>query len=226
MCIKENIAEIRKDIPDSVQLVCVSKFHPVEAIKEAYVAGELLYGESRPQEFVAKVKALETENSDIEWHFIGNLQTNKVKMVVPYASMIQSLSNDRLVEEIEKQAAKIGKLQKVLIELHVADEETKQGFTPDEAVSLFTEEYVNSHPHILFCGVMGMASLTDNEEQIRKEFRTIKSTFDKLKSTVFAANPDFKEISMGMSHDYKLAIAEGCTMVRVGSSIFGNRIYK
>lgn len=225
MSIKENIAEVRKNIPESVQLVCVSKFHPVEAIKEAYQAGERFFGENRPQEFASKAIELKNFATDIKWQFIGNLQTNKVKMVVPYADMIHSLSSDRLADEIEKQAAKIGKIQKVLIELHVADEETKQGFTPDEAFSLFTEEYVEAHPHLRFCGVMGMASLTDNEEKIRGEFRIIKSVFDTFKSTVFAGNPDFQEVSMGMSHDYKSAIAEGCTMVRIGTSIFGERNY-
>ena len=171
--IKENLNEIRKGIPEGVELACVSKFHPVEAIEEAYAAGERVFAESRPQEFVAKVEVLPT---DIEWHFIGNLQTNKVKMVVPHATLIHSMANERLFDEVEKCAAKINKVQDVLIELHVAQEESKSGFTPEEAIELLSDEFIALHPHVRICGVMGMASLTDDEAKIRAEFKAIKST--------------------------------------------------
>ena len=210
--IKENLNEIRKGIPEGVELACVSKFHPVEAIEEAYAAGERVFAESRPQEFVAKVEVLPT---DIEWHFIGNLQTNKVKMVVPHATLIHSMANDRLFD----------KVQDVLIELHVAQEESKSGFTPEEAIELLSDEFIALHPHIRICGVMGMASLTDDEAKIRAEFKAIKATFERLRDEVFDGCDYFCEVSMGMSGDYPIAIEEGATIVRIGSSIFGVRNY-
>lgn len=222
MCIKENLSEIRKGIPADVELACVSKFHPAEAIEEAYAAGERVFAESRPQELVAKVEVLP---SDIEWHFIGNLQTNKVKMVVPHATLIHSMANERLFDEVEKCAAKINKVQDVLIELHVAQEESKQGFTPEEAIEMLSDEFIALHPHIRICGVMGMASLTDDEAKIRSEFKAIKATFERLRDEVFDGCDYFCEISMGMSGDYPIAIEEGATIVRIGSSIFGNRNY-
>ena len=222
MGIKENLNEIRKGIPEGVELACVSKFHPVEAIEEAYATGERVFAESRPQEFVAKVEVLPT---DIEWHFIGNLQTNKVKMVVPHATLIHSMANERLFDEVEKCAAKINKVQDVLIELHVAQEESKSGFTPEEAIKLLSDEFIALHPHIRICGVMGMASLTDDEVKIRAEFKAIKTTFERLKDEVFDGCDYFCEVSMGMSGDYPIAIEEGATIVRIGSSIFGNRVY-
>lgn len=222
MSIASNLSEIRRGIPDGVKLVCVSKFHPAEAIEEAYAAGERCFAESRPQEFVPKAQALP---ADIEWHFIGNLQTNKVKMVVPYAALIHSVANERLFDEIERQAAKIDKVQDVLIELHVAQEETKQGFSPDEALALLTPDFLAAHPHIRVCGVMGMASLVDDNSQIDREFAAIRSAFEQLRSCVFAGSDYFKEVSMGMSHDYSLAIAQGSTMVRIGTAIFGRRNY-
>lgn len=222
MSIADNLTAIRKDIPEGVKLVCVSKFHPAEAIQGAYMAGERCFGESRPQEFVPKAEELP---QDIEWHFIGNLQTNKVKMVVPHAKLIHSVANERLIAEIERVAAREGKVQDVLIELHVACEESKQGFTPDEALGLLTPEFIEGHQHLRVCGVMGMASLVDDKEQICREFRIIRSTFERLKQTTFAQHAYFKEVSMGMSHDYRLAIAEGSTIVRIGTAIFGERVY-
>mgnify|MGYP003293697883 CR=1 FL=1 len=220
--IKENITAVRANIPDNVKLVCVSKFKPNDDIMEAYAVGERCFGENRPQEMEEKAKCLP---EDIQWHFIGNLQTNKVKIVVPYAQIIHSMSNTRLVEEIEKCAAKNNKVQDVLIELHVAGEETKQGFAPEEAIEIFTKEYVDSHPHIRICGVMGMATNTDDIETVRGDFKKIRNTFERLKDSVFANKEWFCEISMGMSGDYKIAIQEGATIVRVGSSIFGARDY-
>ena len=222
MSISNNLAVIRESIPESVKLVCVSKFHPAEAIEEAYQVGERCFAESRPQEFVPKAEALP---NDIEWHFIGNLQTNKVKMVVPHAALIHSVANERLFDEIERQAAKIDKVQDVLIELYVASEETKSGFSPDEAVALLTPDFLAAHSHIRIVGVMGMASNVNDESRIRSDFRAIYSTFDILRSGIFSLADYFKEISMGMSQDYQIAIEEGSTMVRVGTAIFGSRTY-
>ena len=163
--------------------------------------------------------------ADIQWHFIGNLQTNKVKYVVPIATLIHSVSNTRLIQEINKVAAKNSIISKILLEIHVANEETKQGFTPEELTDLITPQFIESYPNIQFCGVMGMASYTENQEQIRKEFTTIAQTFNTLKQNTFKDKPYFKEISMGMSGDYTIAIQQGATMVRIGSTIFGQRDY-
>lgn len=219
--IQENINRIRLAIPEHVKLVCVSKFHPVEDILTAYKCGERYFGENRPQELVSKVPELP---EDIKWQFIGNLQTNKVKFVVPNAEMIHSVSNERLLEEINKTALKLQKKQKILIELHVAQEETKQGFTTEEAINLFTPSYISKFSNLEFCGVMGMASLTEDKNLIRREFQSIANTFKILKNNTFNT-PSFKEISMGMSHDYEIAIEEGSTIVRIGTSIFGERQY-
>lgn len=222
MSIAENISTIRQNIPAGVKLVCVSKFHPAEAVMEAYRAGERRFGENRPQEMHEKAPLLP---GDIEWHFIGNLQTNKVKLVVPIAAVIESMSNTRLVDEIEKQAARINKVQNCLIEIHVAQEETKQGFTPEEAVATFTPEYIAAHPHINICGVMGMASNTDDEAKVANDFRQIRRLFETLRAGVFKDKADFSELSMGMSGDYRIAISEHSTSVRIGSAIFGPRQY-
>lgn len=219
--IQENINRIRLSIPEHVKLVCVSKFHPVEDILTAYKCGERYFGENRPQELVSKVPELP---EDIKWQFIGNLQTNKVKFVVPNAEMIHSVSNERLLEEINKTALKLQKKQKILIELHVAQEETKQGFTTEEAINLFTPSYISKFSNLEFCGVMGMASLTEDKNLIRRDFQSIANTFKILKNNTFIT-PSFKEISMGMSHDYEIAIEEGSTIVRIGTSIFGERQY-
>lgn len=219
--IQENINRIRLAIPEHVKLVCVSKFHPIEDILTAYKCGERYFGENRPQELVSKVPELP---EDIKWQFIGNLQTNKVKFVVPNAEMIHSVSNERLLEEINKTALKLQKKQKILIELHVAQEETKQGFTTEEAINLFTPSYISKFSNLEFCGVMGMASLTEDKNLIRRDFQSIANTFKILKNNTFNT-PSFKEISMGMSHDYEIAIEEGSTIVRIGTSIFGERQY-
>lgn len=219
--IQENINRIRLAIPEHVKLVCVSKFHPVEDILTAYKCGERYFGENRPQELVSKVPELP---EDIKWQFIGNLQTNKVKFVVPNAEMIHSVSNERLLEEINKTALKLQKKQKILIELHVAQEETKQGFTTEEAINLFTPSYISKFSNLEFCGVMGMASLTEDKNLIRRDFQSIANTFKILKNNTFNTT-SFKEISMGMSHDYEIAIEEGSTIVRIGTSIFGERQY-
>ena len=203
-------------------MICVSKFHPKEAILEAYQVGERCFGENRPQEMASKTSELP---QDIEWHFIGNLQTNKVKQVVPIASLIHSVSNIRLIEEINKTAEKLNITVNVLLELFVAQEESKHGFETQELIELLTPDFIKHYPNIRICGVMGMATFTDNKELIRKEFKTIAYTFKQLKEGIFKDNEYFKEISMGMSDDYKIAIEEGATMVRIGSTIFGHRNY-
>lgn len=222
MSIEENLKNIHQHIPANVKLVCVSKFHPVDAILQAYNTGERAFGENRPQELVAKVPLLP---SDIEWHFIGNLQTNKVKMVVPVATLIHSISSTKLIEAVEKESAKINKISRILLELHVSKEDSKQGFFPEEIIEFLNENPPERFPHLLFCGIMAMATNTDNEEIIRNDFKTVHSTFDILKNRFWSNDAQFKEISMGMSGDYHIAIAEGATMVRIGTSIFGPRQY-
>ena len=213
--IKQHIASIRATIPTNVTLVCVSKFHSYEAIMEAYACGERDFGESRVQELLPKYEALP---KDIRWHFIGHLQTNKVKQIVPFVHMIHSVDSVRLLETINKEAEKIGRRIKVLLEVHVAKEETKSGFTPEEFLSLNTK--LSTLNYIDICGVMGMATNTEDQEEWRRCFREIKSLASHL--SPMASSP---EISMGMSDDYLVAIEEGSTMIRIGSTIFGERQY-
>mgnify|MGYP002623587787 CR=1 FL=1 len=206
--IAENIMRVRKTLPDGVELVCVSKYFPVESIREAYNAGERMFGESRVQELTAKAAALP---DDIKWHFIGHLQTNKVRQVVEIADMIQSVDSARLLDAIERVAATSGKIQKCLIEVHVAKEETKTGFSPhDFAVFMRQTDWIR-YPHIRICGLMGMASNTDDIGRIRKDFATLKA---------LANLSALRNLSMGMSGDYLIAVEEGSTMVRIGSLIF------
>ena len=214
MSIPQHIASIRATIPDGVTLICVSKFHPVEAIMQAYEVGERDFGESRVQELLPKYEALP---KDIRWHFIGHLQTNKVKQILPFVHMIHSVDSIRLLEVINKEAEKIGRRIKVLLEVHVAKEETKSGFTPEEILSLNTQ--LSTLNYIDICGLMGMATNTDDESEWRRCFRAIASLASQL-STL-----NTKQLSMGMSDDYLVAIEEGSTMVRIGSTIFGSRGY-
>ena len=213
--IQQHIASIRANIPEQVTLICVSKFHSHEAIMEAYACGERDFGESRVQELLPKYEALP---KDIRWHFIGHLQTNKVKQIVPFVHMIHSVDSVRLLETINKEAEKIGRHIKVLLEVHVAKEETKSGFTPEEFLSLKTQ--LSSLNHIEVCGVMGMATNTEDQEEWHRCFREIKSLASHLSPIL--SSP---EISMGMSDDYLVAIEEGSTMIRIGSTIFGERQY-
>ena len=215
--IQQNITSIRTHIPKDVTLVCVSKFQPSEAIMQAYEASERDFGESRVQELLPKYEDLP---KDIRWHFIGHLQTNKVKQIVPFVYMIHSVDSVRLLETINREAEKIQRCIKVLLEVHVAKEETKSGFTPKEFLSLASNLSPNNlYPWVEICGVMGMATNTDDEQEWRRCFREIKSLASKL-STL-----NTKQISMGMSDDYLVAIEEGSTMVRIGSNIFGERQY-
>jgi hypothetical protein len=226
--IKENLEKVRATVPDGVTLVAVSKFHPAEMIAEAYDCGQRIFAESRENEFRQKA---ETLPKDIEWHFIGHLQTNKVKYVVPYATMIQSVDSERLMDEIEKQTAKIGRTGiDILLQIHVAQEETKSGFTPDEIVDLIGKNRVAERwPHLRLRGVMGMASFVDDAEQWRKEFRAIRACHKALLDGPLKAQgigqETFSVLSYGMSSDYEVAIEEGTNMVRIGTSIFGPRVY-
>lgn len=223
MGIQTTIKEIRNQLPHQVRLVAVSKFHPIQAIEEAYAAGQRIFGESKVQEMDEKHAALP---SDIEWHFIGHLQTNKVKYIVPYVSMIHAVDSYKLLAEINKQAAKCGRTIPCLLEIHIAQEDSKFGFTFQECRDMLKAGEWQSLTHVDICGVMGMATNTDNEAQVYHEFETIYHFFEELKSTYFkAASSSFKEVSMGMSHDYPLAIRAGSTLVRIGSKIFGERNY-
>ena len=220
--IGERIKEIRNELPEGVRLVAVSKFHPNEAIEEAYRAGQRIFGESKVQEMTAKYESLP---KDIEWHFIGHLQTNKVKYTVPYVALIHGIDSYKLLAEVDKQAAKAGRRVNCLLQLHIAREETKFGFSFDECRQMLAEGQWRQLQYIHLCGLMGMATNTDNVEQIKEEFRSLSNFFHEVKSTWFADDDAFCELSMGMSHDYHEAIAEGSTLVRVGSKIFGERIY-
>lgn len=219
--IAENLAKVREHLPEHVQLVAVSKFHPTQDVLEAYNAGQRIFGESRMQELVAKNEELP---KDIIWHFIGNLQTNKVKAIVPFVDTIHSVDSWRLLNEIGKQAERIERPIKCLLEIHIAEEETKQGLSVDECKALLNENDWLSLGFAQIVGVMGMATFTEDMSIVRNEFRKLKSFFDELKQTIFAEKDDFCEISMGMSSDYEVAIEEGATLVRVGSSIFGARV--
>ncbi len=222
MTVATNLQQIRKNIPQNVQLVCVSKFQPDEAIIAAYNAGERVFGESKVQELTGKSERLP---KDIHWHFIGHLQTNKVKYIVPFVELIHGVDSEKLLVEINKQAAKINRKVSCLLQVHIATEESKFGFDENEIIQMFEKHRPEDFEYIRFCGVMGMATFTNNQTQVIKEFSHLKDIFDHLKSAVFHASSDFKEISMGMSDDYLPAIECGSTMVRIGSSIFGSRKY-
>ncbi len=220
--IAESIRQIRSELPAGVRLVAVSKFHPNEAIEEAYRAGQRIFGESKVQEMTAKHDSLP---QDIEWHFIGHLQTNKVKYIVPYVALIHGIDSFKLLAEVDKQAAKAGRRVDCLLQLHIAREETKFGFSFDECRQMLAEGQWRQLQHVRLCGLMGMATNTDNTTQIKEEFESLSQFFREVKATWFADDDAFRELSMGMSHDYHEAIAAGSTLVRVGSKIFGERIY-
>jgi len=222
MDIKSNISDIYSSLPDGVKLIAVSKFHPVETIKKAYDAGLKIFGENRVQELIAKQPSLP---EDVEWHFIGTLQTNKVKYIAPFISMIQSVDSLKLMQEIDHQAGKCNRKIRVLIEVHIAEEESKHGFSHDECKALFNDKTIGQFHNLQICGLMGMATFTDNEEQVRREFEKLHNLFEDIKSISSTDNYIFTELSMGMSDDYKTAIEEGSTMVRIGTAIFGTREY-
>ena len=220
--VKEKLREVLAMLPDGVRLVAISKYHPSSFIMEAYDEGQRIFGESHEQELASKVKELP---QDIEWHFIGHLQTNKVKYIAPYISMIEAVDSLRLLREIEKQAARCDRVIKVLLELHIAEEATKYGLTPDDCRQLLDDGEWRTMSHVQICGLMMVASFTDDEEQLCREFQTAKDLFDELKQKHFADDPAFCERSWGMSDDYPLAVSHGSTMVRIGTAIFGPRVY-
>lgn len=206
--------------PKAVTLVAVSKTKPQAAISEMYEAGQRIFGENRVQEVVEKYEALP---KDIQWHLIGHLQRNKVKYIAPFISVIHSVDSLRLFKEINKEAAKNERIITCLLQFHIAKEESKFGFDKQEVIDFLESDVYKNAKNVNIVGVMGMATFTDNKQQVRKEFQHLKGIFEELKSEYFQAKTDFKEISMGMSGDYQLAIEEGSTMVRIGSKLFGNR---
>lgn len=216
----ERINQLKATLPADVQLIAVSKTKPSAAIQEAYNGGQRAFGENKVQELVDKYEALP---KDIEWHLIGHLQTNKVKYIAPFVSLIHAVDSLKLLQEIDKQAAKNQRIIHCLLQFHVAQEETKFGLSFEEAEALLSSKEFVEMEHVRIVGIMGMASFVDNEEQVRDEFRTLNNYFHIIKSHHFKFNPDFKIVSMGMSGDYKWAIEEGSTMIRVGSSLFGER---
>lgn len=220
MNIKNNINNLRQGIPAGRKLIAVSKTNPVEKIKEAYDAGQRVFGENRVQELTPKFEALP---KDIEWHMIGHMQTNKVKYVAPFIHLIHSVDSYNLLEEINKQALKNNRTIPCLLQIHIAEEESKFGFSEQEVLDLIQSEGLKRLDHILIVGLMGMATFTSDTEQVRKEFKRLKSFFEQLKSMALPPNVMMKELSMGMSGDYKIALEEGSTMIRVGSAIFGER---
>ena len=220
--VKGNLHQVLADLPQGVRLVAISKYHPNEYIEAAYEEGQRIFGESHEQELRQKV---ETLPKDIQWHFIGHLQTNKVKYIAPYITMIEAVDSLKLLKEIDKQAAKNERVIDVLLELHIAEEETKYGLTSEACRQLLADGAWRELRHVRICGLMMMASYVDDEAQIRSEFRIAKDLFDEVKSKYFVDEPSFCERSWGMSHDYKIAVEDGSTMVRIGTTIFGPRIY-
>jgi pyridoxal phosphate enzyme (YggS family) len=217
-----NLKKVLADLPEGVKLVAISKFHPKEYIEAAYNVGQRIFGESHEQEIKEKVEQLP---KDIEWHFIGHLQTNKVKYIAPYISMIEAVDSMKLMKEINKQAAKNNRVIDILLELHIAEEETKYGFTLDACREMLKAGEWRDLKNVRICGVMMMASNVPDEAQIRKEMTRAWDFFNELKRDYFADAPWFKERSWGMSHDYKIAVQCHSTMVRVGTAIFGPRVY-
>ena len=217
MSIQENYHKIKAQIPENVELVAVSKFHPVEKIKEVYDCGQKVFGENKVQELLTKVNELP---ADIQWHLIGHLQTNKVKYIAPFIDTIQSVDSEKLLLEINKEAAKNNRIIKVLLQVKIAEEETKYGLEISEAKEIFSNYLEHQYPNIEILGLMGMATFTDNKNQVKSEFLVLKSLFDELSTF-----KKLETLSMGMSDDFALAIECGSTSVRIGSAIFGVRNY-
>ena len=220
--VKGHLRNVLADLPQGVRLVAISKYHPNEYIQAAYDEGQRIFGESHEQELRQKV---ETLPRDIQWHFIGHLQTNKVKYIAPYITMIEAVDSFKLLKEIDKQAEKCGRVIDVLLEIHIAEEATKYGFPPEALRQMLSSDEWRELKHVRICGLMMMASNVDNEQQIRSEFTLASSLFLEMKTRFFADEPSFCERSWGMSHDYRIAVEEGSTMVRIGTTIFGPRVY-
>lgn len=222
MSVASEIIRFTDELPANVRLVAVSKFHPVEKLMEAYSAGQRIFGESRVQELVQKAQEMP---ADVQWHFIGHLQTNKVRALLPHVSLIHSVDSERLLDCIDKEAERIGRTVDVLLQIHVAQEEAKFGFTLQEITQLANSGKLTAMSHVRVVGVMAMATNTDDDAEIRREFAEAHHVFYTLKDGCFFGDEHFCELSMGMSDDYRLAIAEGSTMVRIGTMIFGAREY-
>lgn len=222
MSIVDRIEEIKKEIPESTNLIAVSKYHPTEDILTAYESGHRIFGESKAQELITKYEVLP---KDIEWHFIGHLQRNKVKYIAPFIHSIHSIDSYKLLETVNREAKKNNRIIRCLLQIHIADEETKYGFTFQDCRDMLSQNHWKDLQNIKIVGLMGMATNTDIQADIKAEFTSIKQFHDELKQNYFADNVDFKELSIGMSDDYPIAVTEGSTYIRVGSKIFGERIY-
>jgi pyridoxal phosphate enzyme (YggS family) len=220
--VKSHLHEVLSQLPQGVRLVAISKYHPNEYIEAAYAEGQRIFGESHEQELRQKHTSLP---QDIEWHFIGHLQTNKVKYIAPYVTMIEAVDSLKLLREINKQAERCNRVIKVLLELHIAEEATKYGLTLDACRELLEAGEWRQMQHIQICGLMMMASFVDDQEQIRREMLTARDFYDEVKARYFADDAAFCERSWGMSDDYRIAIETGSTMVRIGTAIFGPRVY-
>jgi len=218
----EKYDEIRASLPAGVRLVAVSKFKPAEDIAALYQHGQRVFGENHAQEMKAKHEELP---KDIEWHFIGHLQTNKIKYIAPYVSLIHSIDSFALLKEVNKYAVKNDRVIPCLLQFHIADEETKFGFSQEECEEMLQSPEFQELKNVEIHGVMGMATFTDDKEQVRGEFHHLHQIFEDLKAKFFSQNPNFKELSMGMTEDYPIAISEGSTLIRIGSAIFGPRDY-
>ena len=220
--LQQQLLQVRATLPQDVELVAVSKFHPVEALQEAYDAGQRIFGESRVQELEQKRPLMP---ADTRWHFIGHLQANKVKYIAPYVELIHAVDSLKLLVEIDRQAARCGRIIHCLLQVHVAQENTKYGFLPNELFDFLEKGEWRALSNICLAGLMCMATNTDNEQQIRQEFHRAKSLFEQVKVRYFSKVPTFSQCSWGMSDDYPIAIEEGSTLIRVGSKIFGERHY-
>lgn len=222
MSISEKIKDLHAELPEGVRLVAVSKFHPAEAIREAYDAGQLYFGESRVQELIEKIPHLP---QDIQWHFIGHLQTNKVNKLIGKVAMIESVDSERLLDLIDSESKKVGVVSRVLMQVHVAREETKFGFLPEELKEYFGARKFENLTNTHICGIMGMASNTDDLARVRADFAEIASIYREIKEDIAPDLRGFDQVSMGMTHDWPIAVEEGATIVRIGTAIFGEREY-
>jgi len=220
--VEKNIKEVLAELPQGVRLVAVSKYHPIEYIEKAYYVGQRIFAENHVQEIRLKQPLLP---KDIQWHFIGHLQTNKVKYIAPYITMIESVDSERLIAEINKQAQKNGRTIDILLELHVAEEETKSGLTLEECTQLLDSGIKERYPNVRICGLMTMASNTDDKDKIEAEFKTAADYFFEVKKRYFADDGYFRERSWGMSSDYRIAIKQHSSLIRIGTTLFGPRVY-
>lgn len=225
MDIHQNIQKIQKSLKANVTLIAVSKFQPFESIEQAYQAGQRVFGENRMQELQQKVEHFAELHPDIRWHFIGHLQSKKVKTLLPLVELIHAVDSEKLFDQICKDTQALGVQTRILLQVHIACEETKFGFSEEELWGFVERIKDQKCKQVRICGLMGMASFTDDSRQVRNEFRLLKSIFDRLKSSFFLNDADFCELSMGMSNDYPIAMEEGATLIRVGTGIFGERQY-